>query len=56
MLKKDIIEHALRLWINKNNIDLIILKVTGLTKNQLFLTEKIENKHIEKIKNDFLKQ
>ncbi len=55
MLKKDIINHGLKLWLDRNNIDLIITKVTGLTKNQLFLIKDIKDKYIENIKKNFLR-
>ncbi len=54
MNKKDIYKKGLDLWLNLNVIEKIILKITGLTKNQLFLINKIENKYKEIIEQSFL--
>ena len=49
MLKKDIYNFWKKLGLNQVEIDLILQKITGFNKNQLFLTEKIDEKFLEKI-------
>jgi len=53
MNKQEIINFWLKLWISQNNILIILKKITGLDKNQLFLSDKIDDKFIEKIEEYF---
>jgi len=53
MNKQEIINFWLKLWISQNNILRILEKITGLDKNQLFLSDKIDDKFIKKIEEYF---
>lgn len=43
------------IWVNNNKIDKILLKVTGLSKSQLFLCDEIDEKYVEELKNCFIR-
>ena len=47
--KQEIINIWLNIWLNIKDINDIILKITGLSKIQLFLINNIENKYVNKI-------
>lgn len=49
MQKTEIYKKACTLWINKKNINLIIQKITGLSKGQLFLNPNIDTKYQDEI-------
>jgi len=49
MNKIEIISVWKKLWIADNIIEKILLKITGFTKSQLFLTDEIEEKYITEI-------
>lgn len=56
MKKKEVYGYWKDIWIKSNIIEEILLKTTGLSKNQLFLINDIWDKYIEEIKikfNDF---
>lgn len=50
MKKNEIYKIWKDLWINNNKIDKVLLKITDLSKSQLFLNEEIDDKYIEKVK------
>jgi len=53
MKKQELINFWLKLWISQNNILRILEKITGLSKNQLFLSDYINDKFIDKIEEYF---
>jgi len=53
MKKIEVIKCWLEFWLNKKIIDLIILKITDFSKNQLFLSDKIDDKCFVEIKKAF---
>lgn len=53
MKKTNVFKIWKDLWLEINKIEKIILKITNLSKGQLFLLEEIEEKHIENINNAF---
>ena len=55
MQKKQIFELWISFNLSINQIEKIILKITGLTYSQLFLDNQIEKKYFTKIKNSFKK-
>ncbi len=55
MKKNDIYKIWKDLLIDNNKIEKILLKITGLSKSQLFLCEDIDNKYLENIFNYFKK-
>ena len=54
MKKREIINFWKKIWLQVNDINEIISKTTGLTKNQLFLNNEIEEKYIQEIKQKYL--
>ena len=55
MKKQEVINFWKKLDISENNILEIIGKVTGLTNSQLFLSEQIDDNHIENIEIYFMR-
>ncbi|MDP2090391.1 MAG: peptide chain release factor N(5)-glutamine methyltransferase [Candidatus Gracilibacteria bacterium] len=55
MKKNEIYKIGKDLGINDNKIEKIILKITDLSKSQLFLCDDIDDKFIENIKNSFFR-
>lgn len=55
MFKKDLLNLWFSHGLSQNQIDEIILKVTGLSKSQLFLEEFIDNSYIKEIKDLFIR-
>ena len=53
MKKQELINFWIKLWISQNNILRILEKITGLNKNQLFLSDDIDDKFIDKIEEYF---
>ena len=53
MKKQEIINFWIKLWIPKNHILKVLEQITGLDKNQLFLSDDINDKLINKIENYF---
>ena len=55
MKKQEVINFWKKLDISENNILEILEKVTGLTNSQLFLSEEIDNSHMEDIEKYFMR-
>ncbi len=53
MNKLEIISAWKKLWITDNIIEKIILKITGFSKSQLFLTDEVEEKYIAEITKNY---
>ncbi|MDD2871658.1 MAG: peptide chain release factor N(5)-glutamine methyltransferase [Candidatus Gracilibacteria bacterium] len=55
MKKIEIYKIGNDIGVNNNKIDKILLKVTGLSKSQLFLCDEIDEKYVEELKNCFIR-
>jgi release factor glutamine methyltransferase len=55
MKKKEIFQFWKELWLEINKIEKIILKITDLSKSQLFLLDDVQEKCIEDIKKAFIR-
>jgi len=53
MKKNDLYKYWRKLQIDSKKIEKIILKITGLSKSQLFLLDEIDEKYLKEIKNAF---